>query len=135
LSGPERPTLAEIATRLGRKTLKAARSPEILPVEEVRQLPTPLDVAQARDPIPDGCCNIWLSESCLALGRSLFDLVDEAVAALLTARNNEEPAKAIEVSPKTLLRWQKLPEFERAHVEARMAAFRQATAGLQQALP
>jgi hypothetical protein len=63
------------------------------------------------------------------LGRKL----EQAVAALLTARNNEEAAKAIDVSPKTLLRWQKLPEFERAYREARMAAFRQSTARLQQA--
>ena len=58
------------------------------------------------------------------LGRKL----EQAVAALLTARNNEEAAKAIGVSPKTLLRRQKLPEFERAYREARMSAFRQAQA-------
>jgi hypothetical protein len=58
---------------------------------------------------------------------------EAAVAALLTARNNEEAAKAVGVSPKTLLRWQKLPEFERAYREARMTAFRQTTARLQQA--
>jgi hypothetical protein len=63
------------------------------------------------------------------LGRKL----EQAVAALLTARNNEEAAKAIGVSRKTLLRWQKLPEFERAYREARMSAFRQSTARLQQA--
>jgi hypothetical protein len=59
--------------------------------------------------------------------------MEAAIAALLTARNNEEAAKTVGVSPKTLLRWQKLPEFERAYREARMAAFRQATARLQQA--
>jgi Arc/MetJ family transcription regulator len=59
--------------------------------------------------------------------------MEAAIAALLTARNNEEAAKAVGVSSKTLLRWQKLPEFERAYREARMAAFRQATARLQQA--
>lgn len=58
---------------------------------------------------------------------------EAAIAALLTARNTEEAAKTVGVSPKTLLRWQKLPEFERAYREARMAAFRQATARLQQA--
>ena len=58
---------------------------------------------------------------------------EAAIAALLTARNNEEAAKTIGVSPKTLLRWQKLPEFERAYREARMAAFRQSNARLQQA--
>jgi hypothetical protein len=58
---------------------------------------------------------------------------EAAIAALLAARNNEEAAKTIGVSPKVLLRWQKLPEFERAYREARMAAFRQSTARLQQA--
>jgi hypothetical protein len=58
---------------------------------------------------------------------------EAAIAALLSARNNEEAAKTIGVAPKTLLRWQKLPEFERAYREARMAAFRQLTARLQQA--
>ena len=58
---------------------------------------------------------------------------EAAIAALLTARNNEEAAKAIGVSPKTLLRWQKLPEFERAYREARMTAFHQSNARLQQA--
>jgi hypothetical protein len=58
---------------------------------------------------------------------------EAAIAALLTARNNEDAAKTIGVSPKTLLRWQKLPEFERAYREARMAAFRQSNARLQQA--
>jgi hypothetical protein len=36
-------------------------------------------------------------------------------------------------SPKTLLRWQKLPEFDRAFREARTATFRQNVAQLQQA--
>ena len=59
--------------------------------------------------------------------------MEAAIAALLTARNNEETAKTIGVAPKTLLRWQKLPEFERAYREARMVAFRQSNARLQQA--
>jgi hypothetical protein len=46
--------------------------------------------------------------------------MEAAIAALLTARNTEEAAKVVGVSPKTLLRWQKLPEFERAYREARM---------------
>jgi hypothetical protein len=37
------------------------------------------------------------------------------------------------ISPKTLQRWQKLPEFDRALREARMTAFRQSMARLQQA--
>ena len=58
---------------------------------------------------------------------------EEAIAALLTARNTEEAAKSIGVSAKTLLRWQKQPEFERAYREARMVGFRQCLARLQQA--
>jgi len=37
------------------------------------------------------------------------------------------------VSPKTLLRWQKLPEFERAYRQALAATFRQSVVRLQQA--
>jgi hypothetical protein len=63
------------------------------------------------------------------LGRKL----EQAILDLVTARNTEEAAKGIGVSVKTLLRWQKLPEFERAYREARLTAFRQSTARLQQA--
>ena len=59
--------------------------------------------------------------------------MDQAVLALLTARNQEEAAKSAGISPKTLQRWQKLPEFDRALREARMTAFRQSIARLQQA--
>jgi hypothetical protein len=57
----------------------------------------------------------------------------QAILALVTTRNTEEAAKSIGVSAKTLLRWQKLPEFERAYREARVAGFRQSAARLQQA--
>src|ERR1035437_5855746 len=57
---------------------------------------------------------------------------EEAIAALLTQRNIEEAARATGVAPNTLLKWQKLPEFEAAYREARQAAFRQAVARLQQ---
>jgi hypothetical protein len=49
----------------------------------------------------------------------------EAVIALLTARNLEEAAKMSGVSAKTLQRWQKLPEFEKALRNARTTAYRQ----------
>jgi hypothetical protein len=55
------------------------------------------------------------------------------VAALLTARNHEEAAKAAGISLTTLQRWQKLPEFEQALRAARMTAFRQSMLRLQQA--
>ena len=66
-------------------------------------------------------------------GEKLGRKKEQAILALITARNTEEAAKSIGVSAKTLLRWQKLPEFEHAYREARMATFRQSTARLQQA--
>ena len=44
----------------------------------------------------------------------------------------DEAAKSIDVSPNTLLRWQKDPEFQKAYREARRLAFGQAIARLQQ---
>ena len=58
--------------------------------------------------------------------------MEEAVAALLTQRNHEEAARAIGVGTATLLRWQKLPEFQKAYRDARRAAFSQSIARLQQ---
>jgi hypothetical protein len=57
---------------------------------------------------------------------------EEAIVALLTQRNLEEAAKSIGVAPNTLLKWQKLPEFEVAYRDARRGAYRQAVARLQQ---
>ena len=57
---------------------------------------------------------------------------EEAIAALLTQRNIEEAARSIGVAPNTLLKWQKLPEFETAYRDARKASYRQAVARLQQ---
>jgi hypothetical protein len=59
--------------------------------------------------------------------------MEEAIVALLTHRNIEEAANAVGVSVKTLLRWQKLPEFAAAYREARRAVVSQANARLQQA--
>src|SRR5258708_37760045 len=61
------------------------------------------------------------------IGRKL----EEAVIAMLTQRNIEEAARAVGISPATLMRWQKLPEFQTAYREARRAAFGQAVARLQ----
>jgi len=58
---------------------------------------------------------------------------EEAIAALLTQRNVDEAAKAIGVSPTTLLKWMRQPEFDAAYREARRATFRQSVARLQQA--
>ena len=56
---------------------------------------------------------------------------EDAIAALLTHRSLEEAARATGIATKTLLRWQKHPEFERAYREARRAAFSQTLARLQ----
>src|SRR3984885_1244642 len=57
---------------------------------------------------------------------------EQAIAALLTQRNLEEAARAINVAPNTLLRWLKLPEFQSAYRQARREAFSQSIARLQQ---
>jgi Arc/MetJ family transcription regulator len=66
-------------------------------------------------------------------GSKLGRKMEQAVVALLTARNTEEAAKSVGLSARTLQRWQKLPEFDQALREARMTAFRQGMARLQQA--
>jgi hypothetical protein len=58
---------------------------------------------------------------------------EEAIAALLTQRNIEEAAKSIGIRTQTLLRWLKIPEFDKAYREARRGAYGHATARLQQA--
>jgi hypothetical protein len=59
--------------------------------------------------------------------------MEAAVAALLTQKNQEEAARAAGIAVTTLLRWQKLPEFQKAYREARRAAHSQSVARLQQA--
>lgn len=58
---------------------------------------------------------------------------EEAIAALLSQRSVEEAARSIGIGTTTLLRWQRLPEFQNAYREARRAAFGQSVARLQQA--
>jgi hypothetical protein len=55
---------------------------------------------------------------------------EEAIVALLAHRTIEEAARAINISPKTLLRWQKEPDFEAAYRAAKRAAFSQSIARL-----
>jgi hypothetical protein len=66
-------------------------------------------------------------------GSKFTHKMEDAVMALLTQRNVEEAARTVGISPGTLMRWMKEPEFEKAYREARRAAVRQATARLQQA--
>jgi hypothetical protein len=58
---------------------------------------------------------------------------DEAIAALLSQRTIEEAARSIGTSPKTLLRWMRVPEVKAAYNEARGQAMGQSNARLQQA--
>jgi hypothetical protein len=57
---------------------------------------------------------------------------EEAVTALLVQRNLEDAARAVRISPKTLLRWMREPEFDAAYRRSRWAAFGQSIARLQQ---
>src|ERR1700687_3442021 len=59
--------------------------------------------------------------------------MEDAVAALLTQRNQEEAARVVGIGTATLLRWQKEPEFQQAYRAARRAAHGQSVARLQQA--
>jgi hypothetical protein len=59
--------------------------------------------------------------------------MEQTILALLTARNIEDAAKIVGVSPKTLLRWQQDPEFAAAFRKAHRAAYGQAPARLRQA--
>ena len=58
---------------------------------------------------------------------------EDAIAALLSQRNLEEAARTAGVGTRTLLRWLKEPEFDKAYRDARRDSFRQAVARLQQA--
>ena len=55
---------------------------------------------------------------------------EEAIIALLTHRTIEEAARAVNISPKTLLRWMKKPEFDAGYRDAKRAAFAQSIARL-----
>ena len=57
---------------------------------------------------------------------------EAAIAALLSQRSIEEAARSINVSPTTLHRWMKIPEFAEAFLEARRAVVSQTNARFQQ---
>jgi hypothetical protein len=58
---------------------------------------------------------------------------EEALVALLSSRNVEDAARAVQVAPRTLYRWLNEPGFDNAYRRARRAAYGQATARLHQA--
>jgi hypothetical protein len=55
---------------------------------------------------------------------------EEAIVALLTHRTIEEAARSVGVATKTLLRWQKDPEFDAAYRAGKRAAYGQSIARL-----
>jgi hypothetical protein len=58
---------------------------------------------------------------------------EDAIVALLSQRSVDDAARFINVTPRTLYRWMKDPEFDAAYRVARRAAFGQSVARLQQA--
>src|ERR1700733_7024979 len=58
---------------------------------------------------------------------------EAAIAALLSARNAEEAARTAGISPATVRRWQKDPEFETGYREALRLAYKQSIGRLHQA--
>ena len=58
--------------------------------------------------------------------------LEDAVAAMLTQSNVEETARSTGISLATLMRWQKLPEFQLLFREGRRTVYAQAVARLQQ---
>ena len=65
-------------------------------------------------------------------GTKFSHKMEQAIAALLSQRNHEEAARVAGIGVATLLRWQKLPEFQTAYRQARRDAFGQSIARLQQ---
>ena len=65
-------------------------------------------------------------------GAKLGRKQEDAIVALFTHRTIEEAARAINVSTKTLLRWQKEPGFDAAYRAAKRAAFGQSIGRLHQ---
>ena len=59
--------------------------------------------------------------------------MEQAIVALLSQLNVDKAARAVGISPNTLLRWMKEPEFETAYREARSLAVSQAIGRFQYA--
>ena len=67
-----------------------------------------------------------MSQSGGQLGRKK----EEAIVALLSQRSVDEAARLVGVTPRTLYRWMKEPEFDAAYRAAKRAAFGQSIARL-----
>src|ERR1022692_2410009 len=57
---------------------------------------------------------------------------EEAIVALLSQRSVDDAARSANVTPRTLYRWMKEPEFDAAYRAAKRAAYGQAIARLHQ---
>jgi uncharacterized protein YjgD (DUF1641 family) len=57
---------------------------------------------------------------------------EEVIVALLSQRNVEEAARVTKIGSRTIYRWMKDPDFDKAYREAKRAAFSQAIARLHQ---
>jgi len=57
---------------------------------------------------------------------------ESVIAALLTARNHEDAARAADISLKTLKRWLRMPEFQAEYLQARRDIVVQNNARIQQ---
>lgn len=68
-------------------------------------------------------------------GSKLDTKQEEAIAALLTERTVENAAKRIDVAPKTLQAWMRLPEFDRAYRRACLDRFAEITAQIETVRP
>jgi hypothetical protein len=66
-------------------------------------------------------------------GAKFDQKMEQAIAALLSHRSIEDAAREVGISPNTLVRWIKEPEFQAACREARRAVFSHAIGRLQDA--
>jgi hypothetical protein len=58
--------------------------------------------------------------------------MEAAIAALLSRPSIDDAARVVDVEPKTLRRWMRVPEFSAAYLQARREALGQALARMQQ---
>ena len=66
-------------------------------------------------------------------GAKFEQKMEQAIAAVLSHRSIEDAAREVGISPNTLVRWMKEPEFQAACREARRAVFSHAIGRLQDA--
>jgi len=66
-------------------------------------------------------------------GAKFDQKMEQAIAALLSHRSIEDAAREVGISPNTLVRWMKEPEFQAASREARRTVFSHAVGRLQDA--